>query len=78
MFRSLGLLKTRGRINIRGDLNLMIRQMRGEVDCKAPGRQVLRHKTMKKLRPLPVHKFLNMKRDRKQRTDRLRNKALQQ
>ena len=29
--------QTRGRIIICGDSNLEIRQMRGEIDCKAPG-----------------------------------------
>ena len=38
--------QTRGRIIICGDSNLVIRQMRGEIDCKAPGLQLLRHKAM--------------------------------
>ena len=29
--------QARGRIIIRGNPNLSIRQMRGEIDCKAPG-----------------------------------------
>ena len=29
--------QTRGRVIICGDSNLLIRQMRGEIDCKAPG-----------------------------------------
>ena len=39
-------VQTRGRIIICGDSNLVIRQMRGEIDCKAPGLQLLRHKAM--------------------------------
>ena len=35
--------QTRGRVIICGDSNLVIRQMRGEMDCKAPGLQLLRH-----------------------------------
>ena len=41
--------QTRGRIIICGDSNLVIRQMRGEIDCKAPGVQLLRHKAMLKI-----------------------------
>ena len=42
--------QTRGRVIICGDSNLVIREMRGEIDCKAPGLQLLRHKAMEKLR----------------------------
>ncbi|CAI5732025.1 unnamed protein product [Peronospora farinosa] len=35
--------QTRGRVIICGDSNLVIRQMRGEIECKAPGLQLLRH-----------------------------------
>ena len=35
---------TRGSIIIYGDSNLVIRQVRGEIDCKALGLQLLRHK----------------------------------
>ena len=55
--------QTRGRVIICGDSNLVIRQMRGEIDCKAPGLQLLRHKAMEKLRSWPNHEFLHMKRD---------------
>ncbi|OWZ06859.1 reverse transcriptase [Phytophthora megakarya] len=37
----------RGRLAICGDFNLMIRQMRGEIACKAPVLQLLRKKTMR-------------------------------
>ena len=40
----------RGIIIICGDSNFVIRQMREEIDCKAPKLKLLRHKTMVKLR----------------------------
>ena len=40
----------RGRVILCGDSNLVIRQMHGEIDCKAPGLQLLRHKALKQLR----------------------------
>ena len=54
--------QTRERVVICGDSNLVIRQMRGEIDCKALGLQLLRQKAMKKLRSWPVHEFIH-KRD---------------
>ena len=53
--------QARGRMIICGDSNLVIRQMRGKNDCKAPGLQLLRHKAMEKLRSWPSHEFLHMK-----------------
>ena len=47
--------QTRGRVIICGDSNLVIRQMRGEIDCKAPGLQLLRSKAVEKLRSWPTH-----------------------
>ena len=70
--------QTRGRVIICGDSNLVIRQMRGEMDCKAPGLQLLRHKAMQKLRSWPKHEFLHMKREWNQSADRLASAALQQ
>ena len=61
-----------------GDSNLVIRQMRGEIDCKAPGLQLLQHKAMEKLQSWPKHKFLHMKRDWNQSADRLAREDLQQ
>ena len=55
--------QTRGRIIICGDYNLVIRQTRGETDCKAPGLNLLRHKAMERLRSWPNHAFLHMKRE---------------
>ena len=39
--------QTRGWIIICGDSNLVIRPIRGKIDCKAPELQLLRHKAMK-------------------------------
>ena len=52
--------------------------MRGEIDCKAPGLQLLRHEAMGKRRSWPIHEFLRMKRDWNQSGDRLASKALQE
>ncbi|GMF57107.1 unnamed protein product [Phytophthora fragariaefolia] len=60
-----------------GDSNLVIRQMRGEIECKAPGLKILRQKAMEKLRAWPNHEFLHVKRDWKQRADKLASAALQ-
>jgi hypothetical protein len=51
----------RGRLIVCGDSNLIIRQMRGEIDCKAPGLQLLRQKAFEKLKAWPMHEFLHMK-----------------
>jgi len=67
----------RGRIVICGDSNLVIRQMRGEIACKAPGLQLLRQKAMDRLSAWPQHDFLHMKRDWNQSADRLASSALQ-
>ena len=52
--------QTRGRIIICGVSNLVIRQMRGEIDCKVLGLQLIRHKAMEKLRSWPIYEFLHM------------------
>ena len=52
--------------------------MRGEIDCKLPILQLLRHKTMEKVQMWPIHEFRHMKRDWNQSADRLASKALQQ
>ena len=70
--------QTRGRIIICGDSNLVIRQMRGEINCKAPGLQLLRHKVMQRLQSWPKHDFLNMKRKWNQSTARTARSALHQ
>ena len=54
----------RGRIINCVDYNLVIRQMRGKIDSKAPGlQQLLHHKAMEKLRSWPIYEVLHMKRD---------------
>ena len=53
----------RKRVIICGDSNLVIRQMRGEIDWKAPGMQLLRHKALEGLRSWPDYEFLHVKRD---------------
>ena len=54
--------QTMGRIITCVDSNLVIRQMRGEINCKEPGIQLLRHKAMQILQSWPKHEFLHMKR----------------
>ena len=67
----------RGRVILCGDSNLVIRHMRGEIGCKAPGLQLLRHKALEKLRSWPSNEFLHMKRDYNQSADRLASISLQ-
>ena len=66
--------QTRGRVIICGDSNLVIRQMRGEIDCKAPGLQLMRHKAMEELQSWPKHEFLHVKRDWNASADQLQVK----
>ncbi|ETO85548.1 hypothetical protein F444_00815 [Phytophthora nicotianae P1976] len=47
----------RGRLVICGDSNLVIRQMRGEIECKAPSLKLLRQKAIEQLRSWPEHEF---------------------
>ncbi|GMG15061.1 unnamed protein product [Phytophthora fragariaefolia] len=68
----------RGRIVICGDSNLVIRQMRREIACWAPGLQSLRRKALDRLSSWPNHDFLHMKRERNPSTDKLASEALQQ
>ncbi|KAE9316527.1 hypothetical protein PR003_g18695 [Phytophthora rubi] len=67
----------RGRLVICGGLNLVIRQMRGEIACKSPTLQLLHEKAMNQLASWPEHKFIHMKRDWNQSADRLASQALQ-
>ena len=69
--------QTRKRVIICGDSNLVIRQMRVEIDCKAPDLQLMRHKAMEKLRFWPRQYFLHVKRDWNWSADRLASEALQ-
>ncbi|GMF49749.1 unnamed protein product [Phytophthora fragariaefolia] len=65
------------RLIICGDSNLVIRQMRGEIECKAPSLKLLRQKAMEMLRSWPKHEFLHVKRDWNQSADKLASAALQ-
>ena len=65
----------RGRVILCGDSNLVIRQMRGEIDFKAPGLQLLKHKALDRFRSWPSHEFLHMKRAWNQSADRLASTA---
>ena len=67
----------RRRVIFCGDSNLVIRQMRGEIDCKAPGLQLLKHKTLGKSRSWPSHEFLPVEREWNQIADRLSSTSLQ-
>ncbi|POM66027.1 LOW QUALITY PROTEIN: Reverse transcriptase [Phytophthora palmivora] len=59
----------RGRLIICGDSNLVIRQMKGEIECKASG-------ALERLRSWPNHEFLHMKRDWNQSAGSLASAAL--
>ena len=50
--------------------------MRGEIDCKAPGLQLLRHKAMEELRSWLRHDFLYVIRDWNASADRQAREAL--
>ncbi|GMF41737.1 unnamed protein product [Phytophthora fragariaefolia] len=65
------------RLIICGDSNLVIRQMRGEIECKAPSLKLLRQKAMEKLRSWHNHEFLHVKRDWNQSADKLASASLQ-
>ncbi|GMF38634.1 unnamed protein product [Phytophthora fragariaefolia] len=45
----------RGCLIVCGDSNQVIRQMRGEFECKAPGLQLLRQKALDQFRSWPQH-----------------------
>ncbi|OWY95151.1 reverse transcriptase, partial [Phytophthora megakarya] len=51
------------RLVICGDSNLVIRQVPGEIDCKAPGLTLLRQRALDRLRTWPDHELLHVKRD---------------
>jgi ribonuclease HI len=68
----------RGWIVICGDSNLIIRQMRGEIDCRAPKLQLLRLKALDRLKSWPKHDLLHVKREWNQSADKLANAALKE
>ncbi|OWY90947.1 LOW QUALITY PROTEIN: reverse transcriptase [Phytophthora megakarya] len=51
------------RLVICGVSNLVIRQVRSEIDCKAPDLQLLRQRALDRLRTWPDHELLHVKRD---------------
>ena len=53
----------RRRLIICGDSNLVVRQMRGEIECKAAGLSPLRARALNKLQSWPSHGILHVKRD---------------
>ncbi|OWZ02052.1 reverse transcriptase [Phytophthora megakarya] len=63
------------RLVICGDL--VIRQVRGEIDCKAPGLTLLRQRALDRLRTWPDHELLHVKRDWNGSADSIASAALQ-
>ncbi|KAE9180282.1 hypothetical protein PF005_g23341 [Phytophthora fragariae] len=67
----------RTRLVICGDSNLVIRQMKGEIDCKAPALTLLRQKALRQLGTWPAHDLLHVKRAWNASADSLASAALQ-
>ncbi|OWZ15805.1 reverse transcriptase [Phytophthora megakarya] len=65
------------RLVICGGSNLVIRQVRGEIDCKAPGLTLLGQRALYRLRAWPDHELLHVKRDWNGSADSLASAALQ-
>ncbi|KAE8980248.1 hypothetical protein PR002_g24183 [Phytophthora rubi] len=65
------------RLVVCGDSNLVIRQVRGKIDCKAPGHTLLRQKALDRLLAWPDHELLHVKRDWNGCADSLAVAALQ-
>ncbi|OWY99401.1 reverse transcriptase, partial [Phytophthora megakarya] len=65
------------RLMICGDSNLVIRQVRGEIDSKAAGLTLLRQKALDKLRIRPDHELVHVERDWNGSADSLASAALQ-
>ncbi|OWZ09803.1 LOW QUALITY PROTEIN: reverse transcriptase [Phytophthora megakarya] len=65
------------RLVICGDSNLVICQVRGEINWKAPGLTLLRQKASDRLRIRPDHELVHVKRDRNESADSLASDALQ-
>ncbi|OWZ04196.1 reverse transcriptase [Phytophthora megakarya] len=53
----------RRRLVVCGDSNLVIRQVWGEIDCKAPGLTLLKGKALDRLRKWSAHELVYVKRD---------------
>ncbi|KAE9342017.1 hypothetical protein PF008_g10352 [Phytophthora fragariae] len=69
--------KPQQRLVVCGDSNLVIRQVRGEIDCNAPGLTLLRQKALDQLLAWPDHELLHVKRDWDGSADSLASAALQ-
>ncbi|OWZ04605.1 reverse transcriptase [Phytophthora megakarya] len=68
----------RRRLVVCGDSNLVIRQVRGEIDCKAPGLTLLKkRKALDRLRKWDDHELVHVKRDWNGSADSLASAALQ-
>ncbi|KAE9292362.1 hypothetical protein PR003_g24777, partial [Phytophthora rubi] len=67
----------RTRLVICGDSNLVMRQMKGEIDCKAPALTLLRQKALRQLGTWLVHDLLHVKRAWNASADSLASAALQ-
>ncbi|KAE9082173.1 hypothetical protein PF006_g26971 [Phytophthora fragariae] len=67
----------RTRLVICGDSNLVIRQMKGEIECKAPALTLLRQKALRQLGTWPTHDLLHVKRAWNASADSLASAALQ-
>ncbi|OWY95560.1 reverse transcriptase, partial [Phytophthora megakarya] len=59
----------RKRLVICGDTNLVIRQVRGEIDCKTPGLTLLKWKALDRLTKWSDHELVHVKRDWNGSTD---------
>ena len=73
MLLGFNLLKSleRRRLIICGDSHLVLRQIRGEIECKASVLSPLRSRTLNKLQPWPSHGTLHVKRDWNQSANQL-------
>ncbi|KAG3066721.1 hypothetical protein PI124_g21010 [Phytophthora idaei] len=65
------------RLVICGDSNLEIRQVRGDIDSKAPGLTLLRQKSLDRLQGWVNHDLVHVKRDWNGSADSLASVALQ-
>ncbi|KAE8982300.1 hypothetical protein PR001_g23772 [Phytophthora rubi] len=65
------------RLVVCGDSNLVILQVRGEIDCKAPGLTLLKQNALDRLLAWPVHELLHVKRAWNGSADSLASAALQ-
>ena len=65
----------RRRLIICGDSNFVVRQTRGEIECKASGLAPLRARALTKLRSWVSHEIFHVKRDWNQSADQLDSEA---